>query len=192
MNLYLDYVSTNKATNITASFNMVGSRLIQVQLDGTPDIFDRPVPVLDFVFSQRLNKYFTVKGFCKEHAGTRLTRKYTQRLAVTESTMVKAMCGGNIIREAELALGITYNIVLTVQPPNDDQDEYQIVTTCKRFTGSAVLLRVQKRQARTVLLSSFENISKASSSNIRIFNFTDYDLDLTVNNIPTYGLRNKR
>ncbi len=65
VNAYLDYDNPKLGSNFTTSFNIVGERLIQVQLDGTPDIYDRPVPVLDFVFSQRLNKHFLVKGFAK-------------------------------------------------------------------------------------------------------------------------------
>ncbi len=65
INTYLDYANTASGTNITASFNMVGARLIQVQLDGTPDIYDRPTPTLDLVFSQKLGKQWTVKGFAK-------------------------------------------------------------------------------------------------------------------------------
>lgn len=65
INTYLDYSNPRSGTTITASFNEIGERLVQVQLDGTPDLFDRPVPVLDFVFSQRLGKRFLIKGFAK-------------------------------------------------------------------------------------------------------------------------------
>ena len=44
---------------------MVGARLVQVQLDGTPDLYDRPTPTLDVVFSQKLGKQWIVKGFAK-------------------------------------------------------------------------------------------------------------------------------
>eukprot|EP01133_Synstelium_polycarpum_P002883 gene2883-3309_t len=65
INAYLDYANTVSGTNVTVSFNMVGERLIQVQLDGTPDLYDRPTPTLDFVFSQKLGKKWMVKGFAK-------------------------------------------------------------------------------------------------------------------------------
>ena len=65
INAYLDYDNPKTATNVTLSFNMVGERLVQVQLDGSPDIYDRPVPIMDFVFSQHFWKRFTVKGFAK-------------------------------------------------------------------------------------------------------------------------------
>lgn len=65
INAYLDYANTATGTDITTSFNMVGARLIQVQLDGTPDLYDRPTPTLDLVFSQKLGKKWIVKGFAK-------------------------------------------------------------------------------------------------------------------------------
>jgi TonB-dependent receptor len=65
INVYLDYDNPKSGTNITASFNVVGERLIQIQLDGTPDIYDRPAPLLDVVFSQKLGKKFLLKGFAK-------------------------------------------------------------------------------------------------------------------------------
>ncbi|WP_316843896.1 TonB-dependent receptor domain-containing protein [Pedobacter psychrodurus] len=65
INAYFDYANTKSGTNITTSFNMVGARLVQVQLDGTPDLYDRPTPTLDVVFSQKLGKQWTVKGFAK-------------------------------------------------------------------------------------------------------------------------------
>lgn len=65
INAYLDYYNLRLGTSITASFNVVGERLIQVQLDGSPDVYSRPVPLLDIVFSQHFLKRFTVKGFVK-------------------------------------------------------------------------------------------------------------------------------
>jgi TonB-dependent receptor len=65
VNAYVDYDNSHSGTVITASFNIVGARLIQVQLDGTPDLYDRPAPMLDVVFSQRLGKRFMVRGFAK-------------------------------------------------------------------------------------------------------------------------------
>lgn len=65
LNVMLDYEYPRTHTNVTASFNVVGERLIQVQLDGVPDIYSRPAPQLDLVFSQRLFKRFLIKGFAK-------------------------------------------------------------------------------------------------------------------------------
>ncbi|KAA2239808.1 TonB-dependent receptor plug domain-containing protein [Chitinophaga agrisoli] len=77
INTYLDYDNSATGTNITASFNMVGARLIQVQLDGTPDLYDRPTPVLDLVFSQKLSRRFVVKGFAKNVLNPAFRQVYT-------------------------------------------------------------------------------------------------------------------
>lgn len=65
VNTYLDYSNGALGANFTASFNIVGERLVQVQLDGSPDVFSRPVPMLDFVASKRLFRRFIIKGFAK-------------------------------------------------------------------------------------------------------------------------------
>lgn len=77
INTYIDYSNTKTGTTVTASFNMVGARLIQVQLDGTPDLYDRPAPILDLVFSQHLGKRFLVKGFAKNILDPAFKQVYT-------------------------------------------------------------------------------------------------------------------
>jgi TonB-dependent receptor len=77
INAYIDYDNSKSGTIITTSFNMVGARLIQVQLDGTPDLYDRPAPVLDLVFSQKLGKRFLVKGFAKNILDPAFKQVYT-------------------------------------------------------------------------------------------------------------------
>lgn len=109
VNTYVDYENTRIGANVTASFNIVGERLIQVQLDGTPDIFDRPVPMLDLVFSQRLWKRFLVKGFVKNMLNPAFREVYTQ------AGNKGKYYGMEYIRHqyykgTEYSLGITYNI----------------------------------------------------------------------------------
>jgi len=77
INAYIDYDNSKTGTIITTSFNMVGARLIQVQLDGTPDLYDRPAPILDLVFSQKLGKRFLVKGFAKNLLDPAFKQVYT-------------------------------------------------------------------------------------------------------------------
>lgn len=109
LNFYLDFVGAKTGTNITTSFNMVGSRLIQVQLDGAPDIYDRPAPVLDFVFSQRLNRSFSIKGFAKNMLNPAFMEVYT-----TPGSKGKYHGVSYVRRKyykgTELAIGITYNM----------------------------------------------------------------------------------
>jgi TonB-dependent receptor len=77
VNTYIDYDNSSSGTNVTASFNIVGARLIQVQLDGTPDLYDRPAPILDLVFSQHLGKRFLLKGFAKNILDPAFKQVYT-------------------------------------------------------------------------------------------------------------------
>jgi hypothetical protein len=48
-----------------------------VQLDGTPDIFDRPVPILDLVFTQQLGQRWMLKGFAKNLLDPSYRQVYT-------------------------------------------------------------------------------------------------------------------
>ncbi|RFS26654.1 hypothetical protein DVR12_02365 [Chitinophaga silvatica] len=65
MNIFLNYNHSILGTDVTVTFNMVGERLIQVNLDGTPDLYSRPLPVLDLVFTQQIIKRLQLKGFAK-------------------------------------------------------------------------------------------------------------------------------
>ncbi len=109
INAYLDYNNKKSGTTLTTSFNIVGERLIQVQVDGTPDIYARPVPVLDFVFSQNLGKRFLLKGFLKNI----LDPPYEEVYAVprTGGTFEgQRYLFHSYKRGAEVALGLTYKL----------------------------------------------------------------------------------
>ena len=109
INAYLDYENIKSGTTITASFNVVGERLIQVQLDGTPDIYDRPAPVLDLVFSQKLGKRWLVKGFAKNILNPAFREVYAypgNGGKFYGSTYIHHQ----YYKGAELALGLTYNL----------------------------------------------------------------------------------
>ncbi|MBN9380377.1 MAG: carboxypeptidase-like regulatory domain-containing protein [Chitinophagaceae bacterium] len=77
LNLFLDYDNPRTRTNLTASFNIVGERLVQVQMDGTPDIYSRPAPQLDVIFSQHLLKRFQIRGFAKNLLNSDNEQVYT-------------------------------------------------------------------------------------------------------------------
>lgn len=109
INGYLDYDNRKLGTQLSVNFNMVGERLVQVQLDGSPDVYSRPVPLLDIVFSQRVLKRFTVKGFAKNilnppyrdvYANPGKGGLYHDVLYIQHQYW----------RGAEYALGITYNL----------------------------------------------------------------------------------
>ncbi len=107
LNTYLDYDNRKWGTNATLSFNMVGERLIQVQVDGTPDLYSRPVPLLDFVFSQTLGKRFLIKGFAKNI----LNPPYRNVYALPGQNGLyrgQSYINHEYFRGVEYALGLTY------------------------------------------------------------------------------------
>lgn len=65
VNGWLNYKNNKSGTDLTATFNMVGERLVQINLTGEPDLYTRPVPMLDFIFSQKLTKRLLFKGYAK-------------------------------------------------------------------------------------------------------------------------------
>ncbi|GAA4317857.1 TonB-dependent receptor [Mucilaginibacter gynuensis] len=65
INGWLNYDNKKSGTSLTGTFNMVGERLIQINLTGEPDLYTRPVPMLDFVFSQRITRRIIFKGYAK-------------------------------------------------------------------------------------------------------------------------------
>jgi hypothetical protein len=110
INAYLDYANPRWHTGVTVNFNVVGERLVTVQLDGSPDIYSRPAPQLDVVFSQRFLKRFTAKGFVKNmlnpafrdvYADPRSNGLYHNVLYIQHQ----------YYRGSEYALGFSYDIL---------------------------------------------------------------------------------
>ena len=109
INAFVNYTNKSTGTDLTATFNMVGERLVQVNLDGSPDLYSRPMPVLDFVFSQKITKRLLFKGYAKNV----LNRPY-------EETYTNPETGGTYYgtkyvrrsykRGAEIMLGLTYDL----------------------------------------------------------------------------------
>lgn len=109
VNVFVNYTNRKTGTDVTTTFNMVGERLIQVNLDGTPDLYSRPTPVLDIVFTQQILKRLQLKGFAKNildkpieevyanpgTGGKFYGRKYVRR---------------SFTRGTELMLGLTYSL----------------------------------------------------------------------------------
>jgi TonB-dependent receptor len=109
INAYLDYDNRRLGTQVSVNFNIVGERLIQVQLDGSPDVYSRPVPLLDVVFSQRVLKRFTVKGFAKNILNPPYRDVYADpgKGGLYHGVLY---IQHQYWRGAEYALGITYNL----------------------------------------------------------------------------------
>jgi TonB-dependent receptor len=109
INAYLDYDFPKLGTQATVSFNVVGERLVQVQMDGTPDIYDRPAPQLNFVFSQKLGKRFVVKGFAKNILNPAFREVYAYP-GYGGKFYGQTYIHHQYYKGAELALGLTYNL----------------------------------------------------------------------------------
>src|SRR5690606_2367591 len=109
INGWLNYENETSGTDITATFNMVGERLIQINLTGEPDLYTQPVAMLDLVFSQRINKRILFKGYAKNILNPAIKTVYAN-----PGTGGK-WYGGEYInrsykRGAEIMLGFTYNL----------------------------------------------------------------------------------
>jgi hypothetical protein len=109
-NAYLDYDNRKSGTDITLNFNVVGPRLIQVRMTGEPDLYDHPVPVLDFVFSQKMAKRFTVKTFVKNILNPAVEQYYATPGGSYTKFAGKTYLNSSYRRGMEIALGLTYDV----------------------------------------------------------------------------------
>ncbi|MFB6456434.1 TonB-dependent receptor domain-containing protein [Chitinophaga sp. Hz27] len=109
VNIFLNFNQSVWKTDITATFNMVGERLIQVNLDGTPDLYSRPLPVLDLVFTQQLFKRLQLKGFAKN-----ILDRPVQEVYANPGTggmfYGKKYVRRSFYRGTEYMLGLTYTL----------------------------------------------------------------------------------
>ncbi len=109
VNVWLNYSNPASRTDLTLTFNEVGERLIQINLTGEPDLYSRPAPVLDFVFSQYLTKRLQLKGYAKN-----LLNPAWQEVYANPGTGGKYY-GKTYIRRSynrgtEFMIGLNYNI----------------------------------------------------------------------------------
>ncbi|WP_437918027.1 TonB-dependent receptor domain-containing protein [Sphingobacterium sp. LRF_L2] len=65
INAWLNYENNKWGSDFTTTFNMVGERLVQINMLGEPDLYTRPVAMLDFVWSQKVYKKLFFKGYAK-------------------------------------------------------------------------------------------------------------------------------
>ncbi len=77
VNLILSYVNQDKGTEAAVTFNVSGTKLHQIALVATPDIYERPIPLLTFKVQQRFMKRFNVSFNVQNILGSELTRIQT-------------------------------------------------------------------------------------------------------------------
>lgn len=109
LNGWLNYNNKRSGTSLTGTFNMVGERLVQINLTGEPDLYTRPVPVLDFVFSQRILKHVVFKGYMKNLLNPSIKTVYAN--PGTGGTWYgNEYLNRGYKRGSEFMMGFTYNL----------------------------------------------------------------------------------
>lgn len=109
INGWLNYNNKRSGTSLTGTFNMVGERLVQINLTGEPDLYTRPVPVLDFVFSQRILKRVIFKGYIKNMLNPAVQTVYAN--PGTGGTWYgNKYINRSFKRGTEFMMGFTYNL----------------------------------------------------------------------------------
>lgn len=109
INAWLNYNNEKSGTDLTATFNMVGERLVQINLTGEPDLYSQPVPVLDLVFSQRINKKILFKGYAKNILNPAIKTVYANP-ETGGKWYGNEYINRSFKRGAEIMVGFTYNL----------------------------------------------------------------------------------
>ncbi|MBX2922528.1 MAG: TonB-dependent receptor [Chitinophagaceae bacterium] len=109
VNAWLNYTNKKWGTDLTATFNMVGERLVQINLLGEPDLYSQPLPMLDFVFSQRVHKRIIIKGFAKNILDAAIKTVYANP-GTGGKWYGNEYVQRSYKRGTEFMLGVTYNV----------------------------------------------------------------------------------
>jgi TonB-dependent receptor len=109
INAWLNYANKKSGTDLTATFNMVGERLVQINLTGEPDLYTRPFAMLDLVFSQRLNKRLLFKGYAKNILNPAIKTVYSNP-DTGGKWYGNEYINRSYKRGAEFMFGFTYNL----------------------------------------------------------------------------------
>ncbi|WP_169316162.1 TonB-dependent receptor [Mucilaginibacter paludis] len=110
VNGWLNYDNKRSGTSLTGTFNMVGERLVQINLTGEPDLYTRPVPVLDFVFSQRLTRKILFKGYFKNMLNPDVKTVYANP-GTGGKWYGNEYVNRSYQRGSEIMMGFTYNLL---------------------------------------------------------------------------------
>lgn len=108
INAYLNYNNERSGTDVSLSFNMVGERLVQINLTGEPDLYTQPEPGLDFVFSQRLLKNLVLKGYAKNILNPDIKTVYANP-KTGGKWYGEEYINRSYKRGSEIMIGVTYN-----------------------------------------------------------------------------------
>ncbi|MEJ5055244.1 TonB-dependent receptor domain-containing protein [Sphingobacterium sp. MYb382] len=109
VNAWLNYDNKKLGTDLTLTFNIVGERLVQINLTGEPDLYSRPVPYLDFVWRQRINKRIQFKGYAKNILNPAIQTVYANP-QTGGKWYGNTYINRSFQRGTEIMLGFTYNL----------------------------------------------------------------------------------
>lgn len=109
INGWINYDNKRSGTSLTGTFNMVGERLIQINLTGEPDLYTRPVPMLDFVFSQRITRRVIFKGYAKNILNPAIETVYANP-GTGGKWYGNKYVNRSYKRGGEFMMGFTYNL----------------------------------------------------------------------------------
>ena len=78
LNLELSYLNPGIGTNLSLFYNVFGDRIAEISIGGTPDVFERSKPTLDFIASQDVFQNFNFKLSIKNilNSSYKLTHEY--------------------------------------------------------------------------------------------------------------------
>nr|WP_295125447.1 TonB-dependent receptor [uncultured Chitinophaga sp.] len=110
VNGWLNYKNSRSGTDLTATFNMVGERLVQINLTGEPDLYTRPVPMFDIVFSQQLGKKLLFKGYAKNILNPAVETVYANP-GTGGLWYGRKYVNRSYKRGAEIMMGFTYRLL---------------------------------------------------------------------------------
>lgn len=109
INAWLNYDNKKWGLDITATFNVVGERLVQINLTGEPDLYTRPEPTLDLVLSQRINKRILFKGYTKNLLNPAVKTVYANP-GTGGKWYGNEYINRSYHRGMEIMMGFTYNL----------------------------------------------------------------------------------
>lgn len=102
VNLELSYDNPNSGTYASLFYNVFGDRLAEISIGGTPDVFERSRPMLDFTISQNVLSKFDLKLSVRNILNS--PYKLTHEFKGAEYTRTEYKTGTSI------SLGIGYSI----------------------------------------------------------------------------------
>ncbi|WP_256009259.1 carboxypeptidase-like regulatory domain-containing protein [Desertivirga xinjiangensis] len=110
INTSVSYDNKKLGSVFNLQFNQIGERLVEVQLNGGPDVYEQPAGVLDAVIKQKIFKGLQLTGFAKNILDPDFKRVYAKpgrggRYGTYNEEYVRR----KYRRGAEFMLGLNYN-----------------------------------------------------------------------------------